>query len=693
LHKHIKVETKILFAIVILAIMFAILTINIIYSKYTKIVSLTNLENRIVLSIKASKLINQIQKERVVTAGYIYSLGMKHHTDMTRQRELTDYTIKEIKNFLNKLHIRQYKLDKAMGYLSRIDSIRNKIDNIAVSNWYAIEYYSHLNNLFLDVIVEISKTSEVKEVTKEIIAYSNFLYIKENSIAEREVGIDILSNYHIEQKKVNKFNALIIKQDVYRDIYIKYSSKSSIDYYNRKIQDTTIEDVERIREIILSANIGTIARIDANFWFNRVTAKIDILKGIDDYLSENIISTIKKELSHNNKNMIVLIIATIASIAIFIFIIGFILNLIQNEKRLKELIDKYIISSTTNLKGVITDVSSAFCNISGYTKKELLGKPHNIIRHPDMPKTAFSNMWKTIQAGNTWTGEVKNLKKDGGYYWVTAHIEPLFDKHGEIDSYIAIRINITDKIDLKSEIAKNRLKDQQLIEQSRLAQMGEMLSMIAHQWRQPLSAISSTAVGLELKAQRGDLDRDKVLRLAQNISKYSQHLSQTINDFRDFFKTEKEEVETSYDEMLDSVLNIVEVSIENKNIDIIKQLNSKDSFKTYSNEVKQVILNLLKNAEDILIERDIEKAYIKVKTYQEDNRYILEIEDNGGGVPDEIVDKIFNPYFSTKIAKNGTGLGLYMSKTIIEEHCKGNLNVHNGEKGAIFRITLYREES
>ncbi|MFK5976806.1 MAG: nitrate- and nitrite sensing domain-containing protein [Sulfurovum sp.] len=688
--KHIKVETQILFSIVILAVMFFALTITFIYSKYQKIVSLTSLENRIVLSIKASKLINKIQKERGITGNYIYSIGEKYHNELTRRRKLTDHRIKELKNFLNSSNIHQYKIEQVIKHLSKIKSTRIQIDNIAVSNWYAIEYYSQLNNLLLDVIVEISKTSNIKEVTKEIIAYSNFLYIKENSIAEREVGIEIISPKHIDHKKINRFNMLIVKQNVYRDIYIKYSSQKSIDYYNKKIQDTSTENVQKIRKVLLSANIGTIARINPTFWFNTVTDKINILKGIDDYLSKNIIATIKNELSIINKSMIMLIFITIVSITIFIFIVGFMLRLIQNEKRLKELIDKYIISSTTDTKGIITDVSSAFCKISGYEKKELIGKGHNIIRHPDMPKSAFTDMWTTIKSAKTWTGEVKNLQKDGGYYWVTAHIEPLFDKRGEIESYIAIRINITDKIDLKSEIAKNRLKDQQLIEQSRLAQMGEMLSMIAHQWRQPLSAISSTAVGLELKAQRGDLNRDKILKLSQNISKYSQHLSQTINDFRDFFKTEKEEVETSYNEMLESVLNIVEVSIENKNIEIIKRLNSEDSFSTYSNEVKQVIINLLKNAEDILLERDIEKGYIKIHTYQKDNRFILEIEDNGGGVPIDIVDKIFNPYFSTKIGKNGTGLGLYMSKTIIEEHCKGTIDIENNDKGAIFRVTLFK---
>jgi len=250
----------------------------------------------------------------------------------------------------------------------------------------------------------------------------------------------------------------------------------------------------------------------------------------------------------------------------------------------------------------------------------------------------------------------------------------------ELNSTLSQRVN--------SEIDKNRKKEQQFIEQSRLAQMGEMLSMIAHQWRQPLSAISSTAVGLELKGELDKLNNEFVIKQAKNISRYSQHLSQTINDFRDFFKSDKNSAIVSFDDILESVLSIVEVSITNKNIDIIKELHDNSRFDTYSNEIKQVVLNLIKNAEDVLIDRDIEDPYIEITTYQEDDKHILRVKDNGGGIGDDIADKIFNPYFSTKTEKNGTGLGLYMSKTIIEEHCKGELNFIKNPNGAIFEIVL-----
>jgi signal transduction histidine kinase len=237
---------------------------------------------------------------------------------------------------------------------------------------------------------------------------------------------------------------------------------------------------------------------------------------------------------------------------------------------------------------------------------------------------------------------------------------------------------------VKNEVEKNRQKDQQLLQQSRLAQMGEMISMIAHQWRQPLAAISSSSATIKLKAMLGKLDKDSAIELSTNIATYSQHLSVTIDDFRDFFKSNKEKRDTTYGELVENVLGIIGSSIQNKNITLKKDLKSEVVFNTYKNELKQVVLNLIKNAEDILLEKNIKDPEIVIRTYEN----TLTVSDNGGGIPEDIIDKIFDPYFSTKLEKNGTGLGLYMSKTIIHEHCGGELSVQNSDEGAVFTIAL-----
>jgi signal transduction histidine kinase len=244
---------------------------------------------------------------------------------------------------------------------------------------------------------------------------------------------------------------------------------------------------------------------------------------------------------------------------------------------------------------------------------------------------------------------------------------------------------------VKEEVEKNTFKDKQLIYQSRLAQMGEMISMIAHQWRQPLAAISSAAIGLKLKTILKKSDDELVLDICEKIINSSGHLSKTIDDFRDFYKSNKEKKETTFGEIIEGVMGIIQASIENKNIAIELELEFNSKLRTYPNELKQVLMNLVKNAEDALLQNDIKEPKITIRTYKKDNKAVLEVGDNAGGVPEEIVEHIFDPYFSTKKGKDGTGLGLYMSKTIVKEHCKGAIYVKNNPSGAVFKIELENE--
>ncbi|MBU1659108.1 FIST C-terminal domain-containing protein [bacterium] len=249
-------------------------------------------------------------------------------------------------------------------------------------------------------------------------------------------------------------------------------------------------------------------------------------------------------------------------------------------------------------------------------------------------------------------------------------------------------LNKTLENKIKEEVEKNRTKDKQLLQQSRLAQMGEMISMIAHQWRQPLSAIGSAAAGLRLKAQLKKATDEMVVEICNKILFSSKHLSATIDDFRDFYKADKEVKETTFGEVLDGVLNIIKGSVENKNIAINIELGNNNKISTHANELKQVVMNLIKNAEDILLDNSVKNPYIKIRTSMENGKNILEVSDNGGGIDADKIDFVFDPYFSTKTSKDGTGIGLYMSKIIIEEHCGGKLSVSNNDVGALFKIEL-----
>jgi len=236
---------------------------------------------------------------------------------------------------------------------------------------------------------------------------------------------------------------------------------------------------------------------------------------------------------------------------------------------------------------------------------------------------------------------------------------------------------------IDAEVQKNRAKDKMMFAQSRRAQMGEILAMIAHQWRQPLHSINAAVSVINLKVKSGQFNYEMSKNITSKIEKYTHHLSNTIDDFRDFFKPQKEMHNTNLEVVFSKAHSLIDNSLYMKNIEINLKIDSVYEFTSYENELIQVILNLLKNAEDVLVERSIAKPVIFVNIKE----YTISIEDNAGGIDEKILSKIFDPYFSTK-AKNGTGLGLYMSKVIIEDHCYGTLDVVNGKRGAKFILTL-----
>jgi len=243
----------------------------------------------------------------------------------------------------------------------------------------------------------------------------------------------------------------------------------------------------------------------------------------------------------------------------------------------------------------------------------------------------------------------------------------------------------------------NRQKTNQLIQQSRFAQMGEMISMIAHQWRQPLSVIAATITAMQTKIEFGKIEcctaqemEESSTYLLDHFTKINaniKYMSQTINDFRNFFKPNKNATNFYLADAFNRALSMLEQSFKSKSIEIKLNIDDLESIYCYENEVIQVLLNLLKNGEDALIEHKISKPKIEVFINKGDDTQSIIVADNAGGIPDNQLEKIFDPYFSTK-SKNGTGLGLYMSKTIIEEHCQGALTAYNTDQGACFIIKL-----
>ncbi len=249
-------------------------------------------------------------------------------------------------------------------------------------------------------------------------------------------------------------------------------------------------------------------------------------------------------------------------------------------------------------------------------------------------------------------------------------------------------LNESLEIKVQKEIEKNREKEQLLVQKSKFIALGEMISNIAHQWRQPLSELSSILMYIKFKQSIKALDENTMNQKLQEADKVLDFMSHTIDDFRNFFMPKKEKEEFYLNKVVDVVINIVSSTLKNYDIRLEINIDEKIVLKTYLNEYEQVLLNIINNAKDVLIEKKIENPYIKIRAQEEVNHIILTIEDNGGGVLVEPKGKIFEPYFTTKENSNGTGIGLYMSKIIVEKNMKGKLRVKNTKEGAKFAIII-----
>ncbi len=354
------------------------------------------------------------------------------------------------------------------------------------------------------------------------------------------------------------------------------------------------------------------------------------------------------------------------------------------------------------------DCNSSVVKMFGYDTKEDLLSTHVSAFMPKYQDDGSLSMRKMLQMVKValkeghHTFEWKYIKKDKTPFWVEFVLTKIYVDGEEL--LHAVYRDITKRKELEKEKAQfqeslkkqvaievenNRKKDEMMLYQSRLAQMGEMINMIAHQWRQPLNAITIATGAIHLKAQKNKLNTETAIELSDNIKKFAFHLSATIDDFRNFFKTNKVTSITDFKKLIESVLLITESSLKNNQIDFQLEIKKLAELNTFENEMKQVLLNLVKNAQDALKEQQPNNPYIKVLI----NGTTISVSDNAGGIDESILEKIFEPYFSTKTKKDGTGLGLYMSKVIVEDHCGGKLSVNNTQEGACFTITLEGEKN
>jgi PAS domain S-box-containing protein len=363
----------------------------------------------------------------------------------------------------------------------------------------------------------------------------------------------------------------------------------------------------------------------------------------------------------------------------------------MSSKQYIKAIEESNIVSKTDIHGIITFVNDEFCNISQFSRDELLGRTHNIVRHPDVTEIKFKLLWDTINNKQTYKDTVKNRAKDGTDFYLNTTIIPILDNHDNIKEFIAIRYDVTNEFRLKLALDK---KQKILFMQSRFASLGQMIANISHQWRQPLSELQFALFNLKKASDKQD--NTQVTTYYKKSKKLIQSMSQTIEDFSNFFNPNKETVNFCLTDAIDDAIQILSNDIKNEKI-ILKRNFEKIEVNGIPNELTQVIVNLILNAKDAFIsnsikEQKIHKRKLKIrisKSYFNTEIFaLIIIEDNAGGIPNENLEKIFEPYFTTKHSSVGTGIGLFMSSMIIQKSLHGTIEAVNTKSGAKFTITI-----
>lgn len=322
----------------------------------------------------------------------------------------------------------------------------------------------------------------------------------------------------------------------------------------------------------------------------------------------------------------------------------------------------------TDVDNIIIDVNPAFEKTTGYSKKEIIGHKPSILRSNIHQEDFYKNMWDDIDNKGFWQGEITNKNKEGKLYEEYLSINSIKNDDGYVSTYIGIF----------SDISVIKQQEKLLLQQSRTSAIGEMIGNIAHQWRQPLSAISAASTGMKLQLEMNvPVSKETTIDIFDKINEQTQHLSRTIEDFRGFFTGDLSQVvEFNISEPINKVNELTKDAFNNNFIKVRQNIPEDINLQSNKNLLIQVLLNIYNNALDVLKEKTDDR-YFFVTIEKQESHLIIQIRDSGGGIPEEFMEKIFDPYFTTKHQSQGTGIGLYMSHQITVKQLKGHISCKN----------------
>lgn len=361
---------------------------------------------------------------------------------------------------------------------------------------------------------------------------------------------------------------------------------------------------------------------------------------------------------------------------------------------------------TLDGNGDISAVNLAGASLIGGVRSRLIGRRFGLfVAVPSRP--AFTEFLRSVSvsqikdscevallndAGQPVVVQIEAMSTASGQEFRLALIDITERRHAE--EALAVKKQELEELNgsLEARIAQDlddlRQKDQMLILQDRRAVMGEMINNIAHQWRQPLNVLGLYLQGLSMAYDSAEFNREFLENRVCKSMKLIVNMSRTIDDFMNFFRSDKEKVTFSVNQEIRRTLTLIKENFLSQKVRIKLLTDGTPTISGFPSEYAQVLMNILMNARDELVSNNVKDAMISIHSFVEGASTVVTITDNSGGIADEIIDKIFDPYFTTKGPDKGTGIGLFMSKTIIEKNMGGRLTVRNSSSGAEFRIEI-----
>lgn len=556
------------------------------------------------------------------------------------------------------------------------------------------------NKNFDIFIANNAKYKNFDYIQEDITKIQNDLeFIKKNKLFNELENKSLKRNFNILYDdmhiKINKIYKIISKTAVLNNSF-RYMQKIQKSLDNKElifiytqivgINYDVDTDVDALYGYVHTADINSEeeklfishSKVILNYYysFKRLQEQIKSLKITQKLNSfEKDFGTYSKTIINDLKDVVWLLM-----VLIFIALIVFLYNNHMMSKKQQELnrfkkavenSDNIILITDKNQK--IKYVNEAFEKVTGYKMSEVLGKSPSILKSYQKSESFYEDLRDTINAGKKWKGEFINKSKDGKITFEKASITPITNEKGEIEEYLAIKLDITKEKETNELL---REKEKLLAQQSKMAAMREMLESIAHQWRQPLSTISTAASGITLNKEYDTLSDEQLSEYIDVIVDNTQYLSSTIDNFKNYFNTKSTRTTFNLEETVHKVLDLVGYRLNESKTKVILQCDEV-MVEGLENEFIQALINMINNSLEAFSRNEIKEKYIFIDVLKEKRSAIVRVKDNAGGVTQDVIEHVFEPYFTTKHQATGTGMGLFMVYETITKHFKGEIEIEN----------------